>query len=818
MAKNRDSDMSGQLSLFGNTEKRGTQKTLFDAIDTEPKAESGQTVDVQPESMHQADPDGMLLKRLESMTNAELEAEVHRHNVLYNEGRPEIADLTYDRLVQRLRDMEPQSAVADELTSPEVSGSSRGKVVHQIPMLSIQKPDIRRVFDEIGNWLDKFGGDVMATPKIDGLACSIQYDQNGELLVASTRGNGRVGENITPNARYIEAIPKKIDVPNLEVRGEVYMPLSSFRAFEGEKISARNLAVGGLKQKDAAETARYHLSFFAYEALGVPFLTESEKFSALEKLGFITPEHHLLKRGDHQPLIDIIKQFCDRMLEQRDSWNFDADGLVFKVDDNAVQREMGNTDHHPRCAIAYKFPCVEQESTLREVRWQVAKGATLTPVAIFDTVELAGAMVQKATLSNAGMVREFPVGAPDKDKTQLKDHLKIGARVLVSRRGDVIPHIEYVVSVPEDARDVELPKVCPSCGSPVIEDGLFLRCSDPDNCPATGQALIENYTKVVGCMGFGGKIIEYLYDESLIETPADLYRLSVGNIAQAIASGDDGSIDPDALLPKKLFDSIQNSRKMPLARFLESLSIPALGRVNSQKLAKYFKSIHVLLDAELKDILLALSELKEQLKNTSQSVYDKIQTSKNDDIGLFSQWVKNSLVPKNMKKYADCLISAFHDFESLKKADCEAIYQCLSDNSMDEMLDKKLSDDKSAKNARTVFAALKKRRSLIDDLLQFVEIEQENDSIASGKQNIFTGKTILFTGTLVSMKREEAQARAEALGAKAVSGISKNLSILVATSSTSSKWTKAQEFNAKGANILIWTEEEFLEALEKAIE
>ena len=137
---------------------------------------------------------------------------------------------------------------------------------------------------------------------------------------------------------------------------------------------------------------------------------------------------------------------------------------------------------------------------------------------------------------------------------------------------------------------------------------------------------------------------------------------------------------------------------------------------------------------------------------------------------------------------------------------------------MDEMLDKKLSDDKSAKNARTVFAALKKRRSLIDDLLQFVEIEQENDSIASGKQNIFTGKTILFTGTLVSMKREEAQARAEALGAKAVSGISKNLSILVATSSTSSKWTKAQEFNAKGANILIWTEEEFLEALEKAIE
>ncbi len=772
---------NGQRSLF-NDETEPKQKSLFAELNS-PKTE-------QLERPH--DPDSELLSRLDAMSVSELESEVRKHNELYNQGKPVIADLTYDMLVQKLRDLQADNPVADELTSPEVSSVSRGKVIHHIPMLSIRKPDIRMVFDEIETWLDSFDGDVMATPKIDGLACSLVYDENGNLQIASTRGNGNIGENITANVRYIDAIPKHINAVNLEVRGEVYMPLDAFEAFEGDKISARNLAVGGLKQKDPKETAKYHLSFFAYETVGGDFDTDGMKFDALEKLGFTVPEHHIIKRNqDLRQLRLDIEAFCHDMTEQRRTWNFDADGVVFKVDDNKVQKEMGATAHHPRCAIAYKFPCMEQETTLREVRWQVAKGAAITPVAIFDTVELAGAMVQKASLSNAGMVMNFPLGKddPEQGKNSKPVHLKIGSRLLVSRRGDVIPHVEYVVSEPEGAVEVEIPHICPSCGGPTKLEGLFLKCMTPDDCPATGQALIENYTKVVGILGFGEKIIENLYDASMIETPADLYRLSVKDIAMAISSDDNEKYDPNAILPTKLYDSIQSMRKLPLAKFLESLSIPSLGHVNSQLLAQ-LNTLDRVRNATPEDIM-------------TIKVFSAVQTLQEDsDTELTDALLKKYKITVHDRTE---LLKHFTNIEGLKSASFETIRDSIAND-----------EKKSKKTAISICNGLKNRKKVIDDLLQYVVIDEDALVTNKAMDTPFTNKTFLFTGSLEHMKREEAQARVEALGGKTATGVSKTLSVLVATSQTSTKWRKAQELNEKGANIALWNEEKFLAELEKA--
>ncbi|MBQ9244467.1 MAG: NAD-dependent DNA ligase LigA [Proteobacteria bacterium] len=764
--------------------KKTTQRSLFDLTHT--TTENPKVPVLSPEER--------LTRDLPTLSPEALEAEITRHNALYNAGTPEISDGLYDKLTQRLRELRPTSSKLDELTSPDVADVSSGKIIHDRPMLSLEKAEKGKEFDQIKAWLGRFESDFLGTPKIDGLACSIRYDAKGDLMIASTRGDGHIGENITANVRFINAIPKHIDIPGLEVRGEVYMPLSAFRAFDGEKKSARNLAVGGLKQKDARETARYGLSFFAYEALGMSFDTDLQKFETLRKLGFQTVKtKQFMRQGNEvsNALMNDIHKWCDEMAQERPTWDFDADGLVFKVDDCRTQQSMGFTDHHPKCAIAYKFACDQAETILRAVEWQVAKGARLTPVAVFDGISLAGALVQRATLSNAEQVRAFPLNDKDSDETA---PLHIGDTILVSRRGDVIPHVECCISTPEGALPVPMPDKCPSCGSPIIEDGKFLRCSDPENCPSTGQALIENYTKVVNCMGFGEKIIASLYDAGLAKTPADLYRLTPSDIASAISQSD----DPDAILPGKLCDAIQSTRTMNLATFLEALSIPSLGHVTSRDLAERFSSLNEIRNASIAQ-LLERFESKNTITDKSAQSYFKKLHSKIPEIGETTDAYVSKCFPSNWSIIKETIVKIYPDVSSLLSASPTELR-----DSMNEL---------KKKTATAIHRGLTQRKALIEDLLQFVTIEQ-----ASAEQKPaggpFAGMTFLFTGSLESMKREEAQARVEALGGKAASGVSKTLSVLVATSSTSSKWRKAQELNEKGAEIKLWTEADFLKALE----
>ncbi len=739
-----------------------------------------------------------LALRLDSMNRDELEQEIAKHNQLYNEGHPIIPDPLFDRLTRRLESIAPQSKALDALTSPEVA--SNGKVVHQVPMLSLAKAYSA---GEVTDFLGKFEGDFLGSPKIDGLACSIQYDANGDLLRASTRGDGQVGDDITANVRYIRAIPHHIDMPGLEVRGEVYMPLSSFRKFEGDKKSPRNLAVGGLKQKNPADTALYGLSFFGYEAVGREFATEHEKYETLRKLGFTPVDYHWFKRNEIASLIDEVHRYCESETANRKNWDFDADGLVFKVDDTAVQKSLGVTDHHPKCAIAYKFAGDEGTTTLKSVEWQVAKSGVITPVASFDPLYLSGAMVQRASLSNAAQVENFPVETED-GKTTSEQHLKLNAEIRVSRRGGVIPHVESMVGYDASLPDIELPAVCPSCGSAVIRDGLFLRCSNPDNCPSTGQALIENYVKTIGIMGFGEKIIANLYDNGSVKTPADLYRLSVQDIALAVAQSDDGMLDPDALLPPKLYRAIQDSRSQDLATFLESLSIPALGKVTSKELAKKLTTLVLVISASPEQIFDALEYKTKPIESDlGLKYYQKLHhTQTNQNLSIES-YIRKYITSK--PDHIQYLSGSFQSTDNIYTANAEQLQTAIQNAARYAQVSK-------AAIVQSIYKGLNQRHLLINDLLQFVTIIQPQMNI-SPTAGPFANMSFLFTGSLASMKREEAQARVEALGGKSATGVSKNLSVLVATSNTSTKWKKAEELNAKGANIQLWTEEKFIEML-----
>lgn len=777
-----------------------------------------------------------------------LASEIRRHNALYREGHPVISDTTFDRLTRRLEELSPNHEALNEfyesaqppqqLTTQDVlstsidSSSGKKKVYHAVAMLSLGKAYSAR---EVVDKAKCFSSDFVASPKLDGLACSLKYDANGDLELASTRGDGQRGDDITANVRYIQAIPKHIQAANVEIRGEVYMPLSSFRKFD-EAVSPRNLAVGGLKQKDPAETAKYGLSFFGYELLGESHQTEMEKLERIQQLGFQAVEHKRIIRPANDHAVDLAKLsqeerdrflemrdmneeervslYIQKMMEQRQSWDFEADGLVFKANAVAEQDHENVTIHHPKYAVAFKFQGDEGVTTLREVEWQVAKTGVITPVAHFDAVVLSGAVIQRATLIHAAHVEHFPIAlSSDEDEQGFgSTHLKIGSQILVSRRGGVIPCIEYVVSEPADAVCVELPKCCPSCGAPAVvksssnkkEDAIYyLYCTDPDNCPSTGQALIENYTKIIECMGFGEKIIEALYDANLASTPADLYRLSVADIAYAIASTKldkaPAEIDTDAVLPQKLYDAIQASRKMPLHVFLEALSIPNLGKKMSLDLEKWFGSLEKIRNASEDDLIRCL-----YIKDQPSLLLKRLHSSVRAYDETLPQWLKRINVSSKVSK-------VLRDKFELR----EDLILAANKEELEAMLIQ-MRKNEEAKKLHALQLGFEMRRALIDDLLQYVTLNEVKDEPAASSSAPFHGMSFLFTGTLQSMKREDAQKRVEALGGVAASGVSKNLSVLVATSNSSTKWKKAEELNQKGATIQLWTEDEFLAQLAQA--
>lgn len=520
----------------------------------------------------------------------ELEEAVALHNRLYwVENNPQISDPQFDRLVEALRRKSPGSPILDAIGPAGAQLVDAGladtplesaplhdvhQVSHDPPMLSLEK-----CYDEetLLKWFDKFEGDVLVSPKVDGVAMCVRYDTQGSLALAATRGSGRVGEVITDNARQLDGLPLKVDAQHIEVRGEAYMPLSVFRAdFAADYANPRNLTAGALKLKDAAATKYYRIRFFAYDVLGVEFDTELEKMRWLKSLGFDPVGSEVVAREQLQASFERI------MASQADA-DFQMDGVVYRANRRDEQQRLGFTGHHPRHSIAYKFQGDFGESTLREVHWNVSRTGAINPVGIVDPVSLSGAVVTRASLHNLAIMEAL--GG--------EDGLTLNSRVLMTRRGGVIPHLEKILE-PGD-QGVIIPAECPGCGAPTYRESDVLCADHLPGCRAERVRQLEHFAAHMEIKGLGPKLLEQLYDSGLVSDPSDFYTLTREELTSLERVG---TKTADTLLER-----IEQRRRVRAEHFLRALGIPELGRHVSELLVERYPSLDAILAASVEELV-----------------------------------------------------------------------------------------------------------------------------------------------------------------------------------------------------------------------
>jgi len=549
--------------------------------------------------------DQATIDRIETLSN-QLNEYNHQYYVL---DEPTVPDAEYDRLMGELVALENQHPSLKRVDSPsqKVGGEALkafSQVTHQIPMLSLDN-----VFDQDG-W-DAFvkrvkdrlnsNGTVAfcAEPKLDGLAVSLRYE-HGLLVQAATRGDGTVGENITENIRTIKTIPLKLRGDNLpevlEVRGEVFMPKSSFDTLnanaikKGEKVFAnpRNAAAGSLRQLDSKVTASRNLSFYAYSLGFVGNLAGQDQSETVlpnshyKRLEFVKalglpmcPEVKYLANEDE------CQSFYQYILDVRDDLPYEIDGTVLKVDSIASQKSLGFVAKAPRWAMAYKFPAQEELTTLEDVEFQVGRTGAITPVARLKPVYVGGVTVSNATLHNQDEIERLGI--------------KIGDTVTIRRAGDVIPQIVNAVIAkrPENAVNIVFPTRCPVCDSAVErqENEAVLRCTGGLFCGAQQKEAIKHFAsrKAMDVDGLGDKLVEQLVDEKLIKNAADLYQLTEIQVSTLERMGQKSA--------EKLIKGLTESKTTTLAKFLYSLGIREVGETTASNLAHHYLTLDAIREA-----------------------------------------------------------------------------------------------------------------------------------------------------------------------------------------------------------------------------
>ncbi|WP_028768435.1 NAD-dependent DNA ligase LigA [Shewanella fidelis] len=539
---------------------------------------------------------------------AQLTAELNQHNYRYYvDDNPTIPDAEYDRLLNKLKALEaehPEFCLADSPTQ-RVGGEALAKfeqIQHLKPMLSLDN-----VFDEAEfnafnqRIVDKTGTDLSycCEPKLDGLAVSITY-RNGIYERAATRGDGQTGEDITENVRTIKSIPLTLRGENLpelvEVRGEVIMPHKAFEALneraraKGEKlfVNPRNAAAGSLRQLDSKITASRALGFYAY-ALGVvepeSWPLADSHFGQLEQLrSWGVPVSQEVKVCSS--VAEVIEYYND-IQQRRSSLAFEIDGVVIKVNQIAHQLSLGFVAKAPRWATAFKFPAQEEMTLLEGVDFQVGRTGAVTPVARLKPVFVGGVTVSNATLHNADEVARLGV--------------KIGDTIIIRRAGDVIPQIVAVVADkrPEDAKDIVFPPRCPVCESEVerVEGEAVARCTGGLFCEAQRKEAIKHFAsrKALDIDGMGDKVVEQLIDKELVESPADLFKLTASALTMLERMGMKSAT--------KLVAAIEVAKQTTFARFLYALGIREVGEATAANLAAHFKTLDAVKAADAESFI-----------------------------------------------------------------------------------------------------------------------------------------------------------------------------------------------------------------------
>ena len=534
---------------------------------------------------------------------AQLRTQINRHNHLYHSlAQPEVPDAEFDRLFHRLEQLEQEhpGLVTPDSPTQRVGAEpleSFSQVKHELPMLSLDNAfgegDMRDFDQRLKNRLeDEADLTYACEPKIDGVAVSLLYE-NGRFVRGATRGDGLTGEDITSNLRTISSVPLRLignsHPSRLEVRGEVYFPLATFRRInaeaeqQGEKVFAnpRNAAAGTLRQLDPKLTAKRRLTMFVYSTGLVEGELPGHHYDTLQQLstwGFRVNPLIELATG-----VDACLTYYQRILSSRPKLDYEIDGVVFKVNDLALQRRLGQVTRAPRWAIAHKFPAEEGVTTLEDVEFQVGRTGAVTPVARLAPVQVGGVTISNASLHNMDEIKRLG--------------LVIGDTVVIQRAGDVIPKVVSVVADkrPKKTRPITLPKVCPACNSALhkIEGEVIVHCSAGLKCSAQRKRSLSHFASrlALDIEGLGTKLVDQLVDEGLVNSPADLYRLKEETL-----------VELERMAPKSasnLLEALEKSKQTTLPRFIYALGVNEVGEATASALATHFGTLAALRSADM---------------------------------------------------------------------------------------------------------------------------------------------------------------------------------------------------------------------------
>ena len=758
----------------------------------------------------------------------ELRAELDQHNYRYHVlDQPSIPDAEYDRLFRELKALEaehPDLVSADSPTQRVGSAalSAFAQVRHEIPMLSLgnafDETDMREFDRRVSEGLDLPAGDLFGggaevqyscEPKLDGLAVSLLY-QDGALVRGATRGDGTTGEDISINVRTVRNIPLKLHgsgwPATLEVRGEVFMSKAGFERLNAAQLEAggktfanpRNAAAGSLRQLDSKITASRPLEFCCYGLGQVSAEIADTHIGNLQQLkAWGMPVSRELKLANG--IGECLDYYRD-IGERRNALPYEIDGVVFKVNSLAFQRELGFRAREPRWAIAHKFPAMEALTELLDVEFQVGRTGAVTPVARLKPVKVAGVTVSNATLHNMDEVARLG--------------LMIGDTVIIRRAGDVIPQVVQVVIErrPENARAVQIPESCPVCGSHVertqlirrskgretFSEGAVYRCVGRLACGAQLKQAIIHFVsrRAMDIEGLGDKTIEQLVDEKLIASPADLYILEYEQLVDLEGFAE--------LSTRNLLQAIADSKKPSLARFIYALGIPDVGEETAKVLARTLGSLQRVMQA-LPAVLTYLPDVGMEVAHEIHSFFEDehnrtviaqllergLQLQDQGELGaefaasatlggLIAKLDISSVGPTAAEKLA----TRFGSVEGVIAADWLDLRQTLS--------------EKPANAVREFFAKpgnAERALALEAQLRDFGMHWQSEKKAVEGLP--LTGQTWVLTGSLERMSRDGAKDKLESLGAKVAGSVSAKTYCVVAGPGAGSKLAKASELGLK---------------------
>ncbi|TXN48413.1 NAD-dependent DNA ligase LigA [Methylobacterium sp. WL7] len=774
--------------------------------------------------------------------HARLSDAIQEADRLYHqEDAPEISDAEYDRLRRRLEAIETRfpdlaGTGAASTTVGAKPSEKFAKVRHAVPMLSLGNAfDAEGVAEFVARvrrflgWSEDAPLAFTAEPKIDGLSLSLRY-VNGQLETAATRGDGEVGENVTANARTVHDIPATLagtGWPEIcEIRGEVYLSHADFAAINARQEAAgkplfanpRNAAAGSLRQLDPGITASRPLKFFAYAwgELSAP-IAETQSGTLQRFADWGLPVNPLTRTFTD---IESMLGHYRRIEADRAGLGYDIDGVVYKVDDLALQKRLGFVSRSPRWALAHKFAAQEATTVVEDIVINVGRTGSLNPLAKLRPVTVGGVVVSNATLHNEGYVKG--VGGDGEPIRDGRD-IRVGDTVTVVRAGDVIPKVMDVdlAKRPADSQPYVFPETCPACGSRAVRavnprtgrPDAIRRCTGGLICPAQGVERLKHFVSRNGfdIEGFGETYIEVLFEAGLVRQPADLFRLDFETLKAAVVArrealsaerrAEAGTTEPPKKATKKkgdeddkaiknLLAGVEARRSVPMNRLLFALGIPQIGEATAKALAKRFSDMPSLIAAITEAAAVQPGPDWVELRSV-----DRIGDTTRDrllDLGFPDDAPSDAPRARLSAPQRENLLQHYGDADAVRAALARAAEQKPGDAY------RLFADDGEigpvATDALILFFSEPHNADAVNALLEQVTVEpMERPAAASA----FAGQTVVFTGTLEKMTRNEAKAVAERLGAKVSGSVSAKTDLVVAGPGAGSKLKDAEKHGVR---------------------